>query len=235
MLKKETDMFPSVRQLLENNGYNVNAEVEKCDIIATKNEEILVCEMKLSFNISLLYQLIDRKAITSNVYAVIPRPKSYKARKTRYMLDILKQLGFGLITVSDLDIMIAEVILTPDSNMKNTARGKKTKKRIISQIEGRNCDTNIAGSVGKKIVTAYREASINAMCIAEANGMVQTKQCDPVTKKALQTNYYGFFLRIQRGCYSLTQKGKDYLNGEEFKDVISFYRDKAKQFEKKPS
>ena len=45
----------------------------------------------------------------------------------------------------------------------------------------------------------------------------------------MYNNFYGWFHRIGKGIYILSQKGQDYLNGGEFSDVIEFYRKEAKQ------
>ena len=70
----EKDLYEPVCRMLEDAGYEVKGEVKNCDIAAVIDGEMTVIELKKSFNIKLVYQLLDRQTFTDNVYAVIARP-----------------------------------------------------------------------------------------------------------------------------------------------------------------
>ena len=90
---KEVDMYKPLKKLLKAKGYTVHSEVESLDVMAQKGDELLIVEMKTSFNLQLIYQLIERLKITDQVYAYVPLgkggrwPKSYKR-----MCALLKRL-----------------------------------------------------------------------------------------------------------------------------------------------
>ena len=65
-IEKETDMYEPIKKKLEGLGYTVRAEVKDCDIVAVKDDEMSVVEMKRSFNITVVYQAMNRRSITPN-------------------------------------------------------------------------------------------------------------------------------------------------------------------------
>ena len=63
----EKRMYPIIKKYLENQNFNVKAEVKDADIVAIKDDVIMIVEMKNSFNINLIYQGIKGKKITNYV------------------------------------------------------------------------------------------------------------------------------------------------------------------------
>jgi hypothetical protein len=61
---KETDLYFPLKYYLEKQGYTVNSEVHNCDIVARKNDELVIIELKKHFSVSLLAQVLIRKQIT---------------------------------------------------------------------------------------------------------------------------------------------------------------------------
>lgn len=45
----------------------------------------------------------------------------------------------------------------------------------------------------------------------------------------LYKNYYGWFEKISKGVYALSEKGLEILYGNEYSDAVSFYRNKVKE------
>ena len=88
---KETDLFPPVRDYLEKNGYTVRSEVRNCDIVAVKDSDVIVVELKTGMNVSLLIQATDRQRITDSVYVAIPDPPG---RKGAHWRGIKRVFGF---------------------------------------------------------------------------------------------------------------------------------------------
>ena len=72
---KETDLYEPIRAFLEEEGYQVQAEVKDCDIAAVKDGQLVIVELKKSFNLKLVYQGLERQSLTEQVFVAIPRPK----------------------------------------------------------------------------------------------------------------------------------------------------------------
>ena len=57
---RETDLYGPVREYLEAQGYRCR-EVNRCDLTAIEGDELIVVEMKTSFNLKLLCQAVKRQ------------------------------------------------------------------------------------------------------------------------------------------------------------------------------
>lgn len=69
---KESDLFKPVCDYFVSLGYDVQAEVNSCDLVANKNGETVIAELKTSFCLKLIYQALERQSMTDLVYIVIP-------------------------------------------------------------------------------------------------------------------------------------------------------------------
>ncbi len=223
MIKSETDLYKPVKKYFENFGYKVDAEVRDCDLTAVKDDIIIVAELKKSFNITLLYQLIDRKKYTPYVYAVIPRPKSLRNKEHRSRVRLLNYLGIGLIVVAASTKRV-DVLVEPKINELFKSRYKNNIKK---EIGGRHTDFNIGGCARRKIVTAHRESVIAALCYIEKYGIIKTRECKDNIKYVLQKNHYGWFERVSKGVYTMNDAGRKALEDKDFIDVIEFYRNEV--------
>ena len=62
MIKNETDLYLPVQRFFSELGFKVDAEVRDCDIVASKDDIVVICELKeallLNWYINLL---IERK------------------------------------------------------------------------------------------------------------------------------------------------------------------------------
>ena len=193
-----------------------------------RDNELWVIEMKKSFNMTLLYQIMDRLSITSHVFAAIPRPKQANDSKFRTLTKILKKLELGLITVSvDSPIKLAEIILLPGESGKI---GKKA-AALRKEIQGRTGDT-AGGSTRVMVNTAYRERCIKIACILERldqddslspKALVQQHGCENDAGNILRFNHYGWFNKIAKGKYTLSQTGTQFLKENADNPVVSHY------------
>ena len=96
----ETDLFEPIKLYLESHGYKVDAEVRNCDVVATKDEDLIIIELKTSINMKLLIQATQRQAISNSVYVAIPEPKNkLRFKDTKYLL---KRLELGLLIILSL-------------------------------------------------------------------------------------------------------------------------------------
>lgn len=223
----ETQLYPPVKRLLEKMGYTVRSEVKSCDIVAIKDEHIIVVEMKKTFNMTLLYQAMDRKTITNDVYVAIPRPANYRNKNTRMMLKVLKGLGIGLIAVGVKGIKKAEIISEPEKKATNVNSRKRAwvKKEAVQ----RSADRNIGGSTRTKLITAYREASVLALCHMEEFDTLNTAYLKKLgymekVRNALKSNAYGWFEKVGRGTYAMSEVGIKALYEDENKELVEYYR-----------
>ena len=78
---KETDLYEPVRSFLEEEGYQVQAEVKGCDIAAVKEGQMVIVELKKAFNLKLVYQGLERQSLTDQVFLAIPRPKRGRGKR----------------------------------------------------------------------------------------------------------------------------------------------------------
>jgi hypothetical protein len=223
MPPKEQDLYRPVKGMLEREGYVVKSEVNDCDIVAMKDQQVLVVELKLRFNLDLVLQGIERQRMTDHVYLAIPAP-SWRSRNWYSIMRLCRRLNLGLITVNlNRHPVECQVVLPVGAHQPRA--DKRGLKKMINEFNNRSGDYNQGGVTGQKIITAYRE---NALKIAWYIDSVQDKRCalkeirqDLGLEKAsriLQNNVYGWFCRTDRGVYSLTSSGEKAL--QEYKEVI---------------
>lgn len=210
--KRETELYAPVRRYLAEQGYAVRSEVMGCDITATRDDELVVVEMKLRFGVDLLIQAIQRQKVADAVYVAIPRPDGLGwTRKWRGIEHMLRRLELGLILVSFSGRRAnVEVKLHP---LPFTRRRQPQKRQaILREAAARTGDGNLGGSSGKKLLTAYRERAIHAAVCLEALGEASPKQLRDLgvgakARAILYDNHYGWFERIGRGRYRLSAAG----------------------------
>ncbi len=206
----ETDLFTPVKCYLESHGYVVSAEVKDCDVVATRDNELIVVELKTSANMQLLIQATDRLKITDGVYVAIPRATGNR-KHWKGIQRVLRGLGLGLlvVTFSNLGSRVTKMF---DPSPYQKRKHGKIRKQVIEEIADRSGEYNIGGSTRVKLVTAYRE---NAILVATC--LEQLGRASPSGLRALGTgdktpgilakNYYGWFQRVDRGVYSITDQG----------------------------
>src|SRR5699024_1871114 len=61
---KEVDLFEPVRNYFHSQGYQVQAEVNHCDVVAHKGDSLIIVELKLNVNTTLLIQAAKRQRLT---------------------------------------------------------------------------------------------------------------------------------------------------------------------------
>lgn len=224
--EKETQLYEPVKRLLEKHGYTVKAEVKDCDIAAFKDGELLVVELKRQFNLKVVYQAMSRRSVTDKVYIAVPRPKRYSDKDTRMMLKMLGELGIGLIAVGVEGAPVAEFIVEPN---KTKAINYGKRKRLVKEAEGRNMDMNVGGSTRRRIITAYTEASVLALCHMEVYDTLSASDIKRLgypekVHNAFASNAYGWFEKVGRATYAMSEKGVNALDAEENKELVEYYR-----------
>ncbi|HWR38477.1 MAG TPA: DUF2161 family putative PD-(D/E)XK-type phosphodiesterase [Patescibacteria group bacterium] len=210
---RETDLYPPVRDYLIGLGYTVRGEVKDCDMIAVRDDELLAVELKRSFNVTLLMQATRRQKATDTVYIAIPRPaRGPRSESWRGMLHLLRRLELGLIIVSFAGgAARVEVALHPEPLERR--RDYRLKRSILREMHGRSGDYNVGGSHCRKVMTAYKENAIQIACGLELLGpsapaQLRERGTGLKTGELLRKNFYGWFERLERGVYGLSEEGR---------------------------
>ncbi len=222
---KETDLFPPVRNYLESHGYNVHAEVGNCDIVATKNNETIILEMKLQLSVKLICQAVIRQKVESTVYIVIPQKRISKRQDFKEIKHLLRRLELGLITVdTDNSLSPVNIIFHPQPYQKRSNKRKRV--WIREEVSARGENHNIAGSNRRKIVTAYRKDVIYIATVLKLCGPLKIKQIKELggskkTGSILNSDFYKWFRRVAHATYELTPAGHKGL--ENFNEIRNKY------------
>lgn len=225
----EVDLYKPIQRYFSSEGYEVYGEVKDCDMAAVKGEELVIIELKLTLSVDLLIQAANRQRITDQVYIGIPKPK-YRLNTKSWAdkLHLIRRLELGLIVVSFTGKRSkAEVICQPGTF--NRRKNKRKREMVLKEIEGRSADFNVGGSSRTKIMTAYKENCVQIACYLQNFGPLSPKALRKMgtgdkTSSILTKNYYGWFERIKRGTYMVTEKGKQEI--KEFPDLLNYYIEK---------
>jgi len=96
---KESDLYFPIKIFLKNLGYEVKGEIKNCDIVAQKDDAVIIIELKLSLNVTLLLQAVERLTLTDTVYIAIPKHCTLYKKKSANVKKLIARLGLGLIIV----------------------------------------------------------------------------------------------------------------------------------------
>src|SRR5690349_13872457 len=101
---RETALYRPVKRYLEGLGFQVKGEICGCDLVALRGDEppiVVIGELKLSFNLELLLQGIDRTAACDEIWLAVRSSARGKAReRDPRVRKLCRLLGFGLLGVS---------------------------------------------------------------------------------------------------------------------------------------
>jgi hypothetical protein len=227
---RETHLYPPIRNYFTRKGFDVYGEAEHCDIVAVKGDELVIIELKLSLTVDLLVQATKRQRLTDQVFIAIPKPKTkLNSKKWQDVLHLVRRLEVGLIVVNFLKSGArTEVIFepTPFDRAKSKQRSKKKRERLLKEISGRTGDHNIGGSTKTKLMTAYKENCIQIAYLLEQHGplspkALRTHGTGEKTRSILAQNYYGWFEKVARGVYQLSEKGKKEIT--EYPEIVDHF------------
>jgi hypothetical protein len=226
----EIDLYEPIRNHFLQNGYKVNGEVKDCDLTAVKENELIIVELKRNLTVELLVQATKRQRLTDLVYIAIPKPK-YRlySKKWQDICHLIKRLELGLILVSfkgNVGTIEISIPPAPFDRLKSIQRNKKKRNNLLTEIKGRHGDYNVGGSNKTKIMTAYKENSIQIACLLERFGPLSPKSLRQMgtgekTLSILNKNYYGWFEKVSRGTYTISGKGKSGF--EIYPDLVKYY------------
>ncbi|WP_368517105.1 DUF2161 domain-containing phosphodiesterase [Rhizobium sp.] len=209
----ETALYLPIKSFLEAAGYAVKGEIGGCDLVGLTDGEppvVVICELKMTFNLELILQAVDRAAASDEVWIAARVSAKGKGREgDRRFRDLCRRLGFGMLTVSDNDQV--DIVVSPVSPMPR--KNARRRSRLVDEHRRRKGDPALGGSTRKPIMTAYRQQAL-ACAAAIENGVQRPKDMREAAPKApqiLRDNVYGWFERIDRGIYALTELGTEAL------------------------
>lgn len=209
----ETTLYLPVKSFLERAGYTVKGEIGGCDLVGLSDGDptvVVICELKLTFNLELILQAVDRATVCDEVWIAARISAKGRGREAdkRYR-DLCRRLGLGMLGVSDrgeVSVIVSSVSPMPRTNPKR-------RTRLVKEHRKREGDPTRGGSTRVPIMTAYRQQAI-ACAVALAGGPLRPhdlKQAVPTAGQILLNNYYGWFERIEKGVYGLTPAGLQVL------------------------
>ena len=209
----ETSLYLPVKSFLETAGYVVKGEVGGCDLVGLSEGDptvVVICELKLSFNLELILQAVDRAAIADEVWIAAKLSLKGKGRETdkRYR-DLCRRLGIGILGVSaggEVSVIVGSVSPMPRTNPKR-------RSRLMREHQKRRGDPVLGGSTRVPVMTAYRQQALSCAAMV-SNGPSRVRDIRaviPDAGKILLSNVYGWFERLERGVYGLTDAGREAL------------------------
>lgn len=227
-VRSETELYEPIKTYLEQLGYEVKSEVNDCDIVAVHPTEPqpLIVEMKRSFNLSLLFQGVQRLKLTDRVYLAVERNRRKSGSQSQRWGDIsqvCRMLGLGVITVTFYKTKLPVIEILCEPGPYTPKRNQRRASRLMYEFMERSGDYNVGGSTGRKIVTSYREKALVCAMMLKQHGPLSPRHLRELTGIAqvsamLQKDYYGWFQRVKRGVYMITPAGDEALNT--YADVI---------------
>jgi hypothetical protein len=206
----ETSLYPPVKSFLETLGYRVKGEVGGCDLVALRDDApalVVIGELKLSFNLELVLQGINRTAVCDEVWLAVRASARGRGREQDPRVrKLCRMLGFGLLGIFAAGRV--EVLVEPGPWRPRADR--KRRSRLVEEHRRRQGDPVAGGGTKRPIMTAYRQQALTCAA-ALANGprrVRDVKTVAPDAPKILQGNVYGWFERVERGHYTLTDTGR---------------------------
>ncbi len=208
---KEADLYPPVKAFLEQQGYEVKAEIGAADVMAIRGDEPpLIVELKTALNLTLILQGVARQSLFQDVYLAVPQPPKWTHRY-RDLTALLRRLGLGLLTVK-AGAVEAHLDPAPYQPRPNSARAG----RMLREFQRRVGDPNTGGTTGVKRMTAYRQDALRLAAHLAAQGPASPAACAAATGVAraaaiLRADHYGWFDHPARGLYALSPAGQQAL------------------------
>jgi hypothetical protein len=206
----ETSLYLPVKRFLEGLGFEVKGEVCGCDLVALRESEpsaVVIGELKLTFTLELILQGVDRTAACDEVWLAVRASRRGRGREyDPRVRKLCRYLGFGLLCVSArgrVDVLVEPVPWRP-------RRDGKRRSRIVQEHRRRQGDPVAGGSTRQPLMTAYRQQALACAAVL-AEGAARPRDLKasvPDAPKILLRNVYGWFVRVERGTYALSDLGK---------------------------
>ena len=202
----ESDLYLPVKSLLQSQGYTVKAEINGCDVMGVRGDDPpVIVELKTGLTLQLFYQAVDRLTLTDAVYIAIPRPRRALPHDA---VKLCRRLGLGLIVVSKSGTV--EVMADPAPFVRRQNSNRKT--ALLREFGRRQGDPNLGGINKTKLMTAYKQDALRCLAHLHLNGPTKVSHLRKETKVTraatiLRADYYGWFVKQERGIYAITEQG----------------------------
>jgi hypothetical protein len=206
----ETSLYLPVKRFLETLGFHVKGEICGCDLVALRGDGVpvvVVGELKQRFNLDLVLQAVDRIVASDEIWLAVRASKRGRGRehdpRTRRLCRLL---GFGLLGVSASGRV--EVLVEPGPwRPRHDARRRS---KLVEEHRRRQGDPVLGGTTRSPIMTAYRQQALACAgaLLAGPRRPRDIKLNIPDAPKILLRNVYGWFVRLERGLYDLTDLGR---------------------------
>lgn len=230
---KEVDLHEPCKKWLEGKQAVVRSEVKDIDMMGIFSDQVTIAiEMKLSLNLEVINQAVQRQKLVDYVYiATVHNSKTLSNKRTKLTMETLRRLNLGWISVNfkGSPPIVQVLVEAKDFDMEmSKKRNAKSKERLIREFNNRSGDFNQAGSTRRKLMTAYREEALKiayALSLHEALSVKQLKAMGTHKEKTssiLNSNFYKWFTKVDRGVYALSETGAKGLM--EHKDLLAHIR-----------
>ena len=205
----ETSLYAPVKQFLESLGFHVKGEIGGCDLVGIaegSSPVVVIGELKLTFNLDLVLQGVDRADVCDEVWLAVRSSRRSGRERDARVRKLCRRLGFGLLAVSEAGTV--NIIASPEGAMPR--RNHRRRSRIVEEHRKRRGDPMPGGGARAPIMTAYRQEAL--ACAAKVRAGLQRprdlKPSIPDAPKILHRNVYGWFKRTGRGVYTLSEVGE---------------------------
>ena len=211
---REEQLYAPVKAFLEAQGYDVKSEVRGCDVVARRADEPpVIVELKRAFTLDLVLQGLDRLAMSDQVYLAVAPPLRVPGRRPRTAaVRLCRRVGLGLLLVHP-ERSLVEPLCDPGPYRPRTSRPRTS--LLLREFARRVGDPNTGGQTRRPIVTAYRQTALRCAAVLERHGPTRVALLSTATGTPagplLRQNVYGWFERVDRGVYALSQRGRDAL------------------------
>jgi hypothetical protein len=135
----ETLLYRPVKSFLEGLGFIVKGEIGGCDLLALRGDDppvVVIGELKLTFNLELVLQGVDRLAACDEVWLAARLSSRAKGRENDARFrNLCRRLGFGLLGVrsnGEVDVLVSPTSPTPRQESQPPIPG-------ASPQSGRSC------------------------------------------------------------------------------------------------
>jgi hypothetical protein len=184
---------------------------------------LVIGELKQRFSLELLLQGVDRMAAGDEIWLAV-RSSGSGGRRGRgrerdpRVRKLCRLLGFGLLGVSGR----GQVEVLAEPGPWRPRKVKRRRARLVDEHRRRRGDPAVGGTAMRQvpakagIMTAYRQQALAvaaALAADAATGAAARRPRDlkavaPDAPKILLHNVYGWFVRVERGVYGLTEAGR---------------------------
>ena len=211
-MAREADLYPPIKAYLTKLGYVVKGEVGAADVMAMRGDEPpVIVELKKGFSLALFHQGVERLLITDQVYVAVPKGASKAGdRALKDNVKLARRVGLGVMTVRLRD---GHVEVHADPEPYRPRKSKKKQVRLRKAFERLEGDPNEGGATRHGIVTGYRQDALKCARFLAVHGPSKGSKVKdwaevPAATRIMADNHYGWFKRVERGVYGLTDAGR---------------------------